>query len=142
MSQENVERAKEVLDALGERDAERLIALSDPNVEWRSFFAIGQEGGVYRGHDGTRQYMNDLDDAWEIGRALVDDALGVGDVTVLVGYLHYRGKGSGVESETPAGWMLRFRQGKLVHFRAFREPERALEAAGLSDAHTDLRSQA
>ena len=77
--------------------------------------------------------MNDLDDAWEIGRAVVDDALGVGDVTVLVGYIHYRGKGSGVESEMPAGWMLRFRQGSLVCFRAFRDPERVLEAAGLRE---------
>ena len=54
MSQEYVERAMEVLDAVGRRDPERLIALSDPEVEWHSFFAIGQEGGFYRGHDGTR----------------------------------------------------------------------------------------
>ena len=77
--------------------------------------------------------MSDLTDAWEIVRADVDEALGVGDVAVLVGRIHYRGKGSGIEDETPAGWMLKFRQGKVVHFRAFREPERALEAAGLSE---------
>jgi hypothetical protein len=77
--------------------------------------------------------MSDLNDAFEIGRAEVDDALGVGDVALLVGRIHYRGKGSGVESESPTGWMLKFRNGKVLCFRAFREPEQALEAVGLSE---------
>jgi ketosteroid isomerase-like protein len=132
MSQENVELARKVLDTLGRPDASRLIALSDPEVEWHSFFALS-EGGVYHGYDGTRRYMRDLDDAWEVGRAEVDDALGVGDIAVLVGRIHYRGKGSGVESASPAGWMLKFRDGKVVCFRAFREPEQALEAVGRSE---------
>jgi hypothetical protein len=61
MSRENadtVRLAREVLEGLGRRDAERLIALSHPDVEWCSFIALG-EGGVYRGHDGTRRYMSD-----------------------------------------------------------------------------------
>jgi ketosteroid isomerase-like protein len=132
MSRENVKVSRQVLEALGQRDAERLIALADPDVEWHSFFALG-EGGVYRGYEGTRRYMSDLGDAWEIGRADVDDALGLGDVAVLVGRIHYRGKGSGVESESPAGWMLKFREGRVTCFRAFREPEQALEAVGLRE---------
>ena len=133
MSQENVELARAVLDTLGTRDAERLIALSDPEVEWHSFFALS-EGGVYRGHDGTRRYMSDLADAWEIRAAEVDDALGVGDIALLVGRIHYRGRGSGVESASPAvGWMLKFRDGKVLRFRAFSEPEQALEAVGLEE---------
>jgi ketosteroid isomerase-like protein len=77
--------------------------------------------------------MRDLGDAWEIVRADVDDAIAVGNVAVLVGRIHYRGKGSGIETETAAGWMLKFRNGKVVRFRAFREPEEALEAAGLRE---------
>jgi uncharacterized protein len=132
MSPENVELARKVLDALGKRDPSRLIALSDPEVEWHSFFALA-EGGVYRGHDGAQRFMSDLDDAWEIGSAEVDDGLGAGDVVVLVGRIHYRGKGSGVEGTSPAGWMFKFRDGKLLCFRAFREPEQALEAVGLAE---------
>ena len=88
---------------------------------------------MYRGHDGTRRYLSDLDDAFEIARADVDGGVGVGDIAVLVGRLHYRGKGSGVEAESPAGWMLRFRDGKMLCFRAFRDPEQALEAVGRRD---------
>jgi ketosteroid isomerase-like protein len=133
MSQENLEIARQIMDALGQRDLSRLISLADPDVEWRSFFAIGESGGVYRGHDGTRQYMRDLSDAWEVVRADVDDSLVVGDIAVLVGRIHYRGKASGVETETPVGWMLKLRGGKLASFRAFRDPEQALEAAGLRE---------
>jgi ketosteroid isomerase-like protein len=131
MSRENaVELAGQVVDALNRRDLARMIALSDPEVEWHSFFAELGEGGVYRGHDGTRRWVRDIDDAWEIVRADVDNALGVGDVAVLVGRIHYRGKASGVETESPAGWMFKFRKGKVLCFRAFREPEQALEAVG------------
>jgi ketosteroid isomerase-like protein len=133
MSQANVKLARAVLDALGERDPGRLVALSAPEVEWHSFFAIGQEGGVYRGHAGAAQYMRDLSDAWEFGFAEVDDALGVGNIAVLVGRIRSRGKGSGAETETPAGWLLKFRDGRLLCFRAFREPAQALEAVGLSE---------
>src|SRR5438094_816073 len=130
--QVSVELAQEVLATLGTRDAERLVALSDPEVEWHSFFALS-EGGVYCGHDGTRRYMSDLADAWEIGAAEVDDALGVGDIALLVGRIHYRGRGSGVESASPVGWMLKFRDGKVLRFRAFRDPAQALEAVGLAE---------
>ena len=133
MSQETVQLAGEVMEALSQRDLPRLTALADPEVEWHSFFAELGEGGVYRGHEGTRRYLNDLSDAWEIVRADVEGRVGVGEVALLVGRIHYRGRGSGAETETPAGWMLKFRQGKVVRFRAFREPERALEAAGLSE---------
>ena len=133
MPRENVEVAREVLGALGERDFPRLIELADPDVEWHSFFAELGEGGVYRGYAGMKRYVRDLEDAWEIVRADVDDAVGVGAVVLLVGRLHYRGRGSGVETESPAGWMLKFRQGRVVRFQAFREPEQALEAVGLRE---------
>jgi ketosteroid isomerase-like protein len=97
MSQENVALAEQVMDALGRRDLDSLNRLADEGVEWRSFFAELGQGGVYRGRDGTRQYMSDLD----------------------------------VETETAAGWMLKFSKGKLMRFRAFRAPEEALEAVGL-----------
>ena len=133
MSHETVKLAREVLAALGPRDPSRLIALSDPEVECHSFFALGEQGGVYHGHDGMRRWMRDLSEAWDIGRAEVDEALGIGDIAVLVGRIHFRGKASGVESTSPVGWMLKFRDGKLLHFRAFREPARALEAVGLEE---------
>jgi ketosteroid isomerase-like protein len=100
-------------------------------VEWQSFFALGQGGGVYRGHDGMPQYVRDLAEAFDWLRPEGADFLGVGDVVVGVGRIHYRGRGSGVEGDAPAGWVFRFRGGRLLRFRAFTDPEEALEAVGL-----------
>jgi ketosteroid isomerase-like protein len=118
------------MEALSRRDLTTLTDLTHEDVEWHSFFAALNEGGTYRGHDGLRQYLNDLTEAFEIVRADVDDDIAVGDVVVLAGRIHYRGKESGVETEMPAGWMLKFRGDKIVRFRAFREPDAALESVG------------
>ena len=133
MSREKVELARRVMDAIARRDLPAVVACADPDVEWHSFFAELGQGGVYRGHDGTRQWLKDLGDAFEVVRADVDDGLEVGELVVLVGRIHYRGKASGVETETPAGWTLRFRDGKVLCWRAFREPEQALGTLGLSE---------
>jgi len=141
MAHVNVTLARQVLDALEQRNVDLLMALSDPEVEWHSFFAevaMGKGGG-YRGHDGIRQYVRDLNDAWEIVRGEVDDGLGVGDIALLVGRIHYRGKTSGVETASPAGWIFRFRQRRVILFRAFREPDETL-VASLSEHETPADS--
>jgi len=133
MSRENVERAHQVIDAVEQRDLGGLVDLTHPEVEWRSAFVVGGTGGLYRGHGGMREYVRDMNDAWDIVRLDVDHELGVGDIVLLVGRIHYRGKGSGVEADSESGYMLKFREGKVVRFRPFREPEKALEAVGLSE---------
>jgi hypothetical protein len=71
-----------------------------------------------------------MDDAFEIVHAKVADEVVIGNVVVLVGEIHCRGKGSGLDSAMPAGWMLKFRGDKVLVFRAFREPEAVLGAVG------------
>jgi ketosteroid isomerase-like protein len=129
-----VRQAREVMELLGRGEYDRLVELSHPEVEWRSFFAALGEDGVYRGYDGMHHYVNDLREAFELVRADVDDGIAVGDVTVLVGRIHFKGRGSGLETEMPAGWVLTFRDEKVLGFRAFREPEAALRAVGLGDS--------
>jgi ketosteroid isomerase-like protein len=128
---ERLQVARQFLDAVTRRDLSALVALTHPQVEWRSFFALGEEGGVYRGHGAIEQYLRDLSDAWEIVRPEPEGGVVCGNVAVLVGRVHYRGKASGVETESPAGWMFKVQGGKVLHCRAFAEPERALEAIGL-----------
>ena len=128
----NVELAHRLIDAVARQDVERLVELTDPEVEWHSFLAQLREGGEYYGHAGIRQYMNDLRDTFAVLQTEVEDTRAIGDLVVITGRLRYRGTGSGVEAEVRAGYLLRVRGGKAVAMRAFREPEEALEAAGLS----------
>jgi ketosteroid isomerase-like protein len=130
---DNVEVAREVVEAVARQDVERLLELTDPEVEWHSVFAQLGEGGIYRGHDGIRRYVSDLSDAWEIMRAHIDDGISIGAVVLMVGNLHYRGRGSGVETKSPLGFVAKFDQEKVVFMRAFQEPEQALLALGRSE---------
>jgi ketosteroid isomerase-like protein len=131
MPNENVQLHDELIDAINRRDIARLTELADPDVEWHTFLAELREEGSYRGHDGIRQWLTDVTDAWEFLRVEIDDVLAIGAVVLGVGRLRYRGIGSGVELETPAGWVVRFLGGKLIYARLFREPEEAIAATGL-----------
>lgn len=75
--------------------------------------------------------MKNLAGAWEFVHPEIDDSVEVGTVEVLVGRVHYRGRGSGLEAKSPAGWVLKFRARKVLLFRAFQDLERVLEAVGL-----------
>jgi ketosteroid isomerase-like protein len=133
MSRENVEVVQQIADALGRRDLDLFLDVSDPAVEWHSSISVIAEGGAYHGHDGIRQYMSDVIEAFDLLDATLDRTLDVGDLVVGVGRLHYRGKASGVDSVVPMGWVFKFREGKLIYLRAFPDPEQALEAVGLRD---------
>jgi ketosteroid isomerase-like protein len=92
----------------------------------------GRGGGVYHGHDALQRYVRDLDEAFEVIRPEATQLLEVGDLVVGVGRVCYRGQASGVETEdTSVGWVFRFKNEKVVSFRAFREPEKAFAAVGL-----------
>jgi ketosteroid isomerase-like protein len=132
MAQENVKLAYEAIAAIKSQDASRLVELTHPDVEWHSLVVVaGSEG--YRGHEGIRRYIEDIADALEFIYADVDDAISAGDLVLLVGHFHYRGKASGVETKSPGGFVVRFRDDRVVYMRAFRDPERALAAVGMSE---------
>jgi ketosteroid isomerase-like protein len=76
--------------------------------------------------------MRDVGETFETLEATLDRVLDVGDLVVAVGRLHYRGKVSGVETDTPVGWVFRFREGKIFYLRTFRDPEKTLAAVGLT----------
>ena len=111
MSRENVASAIRIMTAIERRDLDLVLDLVHPQVRWQSFFAALSESGEYTGHDGMRQYMTDLHDAFEYLHPEVGDMLDAGDVVVGLGKIHYRGRGSGVETESAAGWVFTFGDG-------------------------------
>jgi ketosteroid isomerase-like protein len=131
VSEANVDAARRVMTAVAERNVQALMELTAPDVRWRSFFAALLERGEYRGHDALHQYLADLDDAFEFVRPDIEQVLEVGDLVMLVGHIGYRGRVSGIETEEPAGWVFEFARGKVITWRAFRDPERALADVGL-----------
>jgi ketosteroid isomerase-like protein len=129
----NVELGREVMAHLSRGEYDRLVELSHPDVVWRSFFAGLGASGAYRGYEGMRHYVDDLREAFEHVYAEIDDGVAVGDIAVLVGRIHFRGRGSGVETALSAGWTFEFRDGKVLRFQAFRDPEAVLRGIGADE---------
>ena len=141
MSQENVEAFKRGLEAGNRGDIEALLEQLDPEVEWHSALhaLLGGEQTVFRGHDGVREMIGDLNEAFDEIHIEMTEIRDLGDGLVAIGRTRTRGKTSGVETNTPLAFVTEIKNGKTLLIRAYLDPKQALEAAGLSeqDARTD-----
>jgi ketosteroid isomerase-like protein len=57
----------------------------------------------------------------------------LGDRVLAFGHLRARGHESGVEVDSPMGWVITVRRGKLIKAEGFLSRADALEAAGLRE---------
>jgi ketosteroid isomerase-like protein len=96
------------------------------------------EGTVYRGWEGFRAFLEDVDAAWERFRIETEEFRDLGDTVLVLGRVLADAR-DGMTLETGAGWVCGMEQGKIAHFQSFLTSAEALEAAGLSeeDAHAD-----
>jgi ketosteroid isomerase-like protein len=133
MSEENVQIARKLTDAVNQRDIEPMLPYADPDVELHSAVIGGAEGNTYRGPDGVRQWMADSQETFAELRNDLEEWRDLGDDVLLIGRLHARGRESAVEIESPIAWLITFRAGKIVHARGYLDTHEALEAAGLSE---------
>ena len=135
MSQENVEAFKRGVEAYNRRDAEALVEGLDPEVEWHPALLVmlGGETTVYRGHEGVRALLRDIDDTLSDIHVEFSDIRDRGDQVVATGRIRTRGKASGAATEAPLGYVADFRDGKVTRIRTFLDPMEALEAAGPSE---------
>jgi len=136
MSQENVEVIQRMYEAWLEGDTETVYRTfdsdirvnPDPEASW-----VGVDE-VYRGHEGMRQYMEAVYEAFEEYRPEVEQILDLGDERVLtLAIEHGRGRGSGAEvqsNKTAHLWTLR--DGKATQLDLYLDRDRALEDAGLT----------
>jgi ketosteroid isomerase-like protein len=135
MSQKNVEAFKRFADANNRRDVEALLEELDADVEWQSAVlgSLGGEATVHRGHDGVREMLRDLYEAFSEFRVEFSDIRDLGDRVVAIGRWITRGEESGVETTPPLASVVDFKDGKAIRVRSYLDPKEALEAAGLQE---------
>jgi ketosteroid isomerase-like protein len=133
MSQANVEAFRRSIEAYNRNDVEGLLAGLDAEVEWRPVLPVvlGGRTTVYRGHDGIRDMLRDLDEILDERHLGFSEVHDVGDSVVAVGRLTIRGRGSGLRTESPFGWLGEFSNGKATSIRTYLNPDEALQIAGL-----------
>ena len=137
MPRENVEVVRQAIEAIRsddiEADIERLVALSDPGVEFRSVLAA-VEGATYRGHEGIRRYFSDLADSWQEWQNEPEEAYEIRPDTVFANCrFTATGKDSGAAVEAHAAVVFVLTEGRLLRVHSYATREEALEAASLRE---------
>jgi ketosteroid isomerase-like protein len=111
-------------------DAEALVAVCDPDVEFHSRIAEADDV-TYRGHAGVRDYIASLAEAFEWIQTEPLDVTLEHDRGVVCNRFRARGRGSGVEVEEQFFQALRFRDQKSLWWAFYPSKAEALEAIGM-----------
>ena len=133
MSQENVETFRRGLEAYGRGDVDGLLDVLDPEVTWRAAIPprLGGARSVYRGHEGVRELLRDIAEGLTEVQIDISDIRDLGGRIAATGRMRARGQGSGAATESPLGYVVEFRNGRIVGVRAWLDHDEALQAAGL-----------
>jgi ketosteroid isomerase-like protein len=132
MSQEKVEVAKAFYAAYNARNSEALVRLLHPDAEITTLSARGGLGGDWsRGT--TRQYFEQLDEAWTGLRIEIEDYREVGERVVALGVARGAGTSSHVEVASEFAAVLVVRDSQIVLVDSFSHWKDALEAVGLRE---------
>jgi ketosteroid isomerase-like protein len=135
MSRENVEAFERAIEAYNRRDIDAFLEPIDPEVELQGALQalLESEAKVYRGYEGVRQWVRDIDEALANIRLELPEIHDLGDRLVAIGRLSARGQASGAETESPFGCVVEWKNGKATRVVSFLDRKEAIEAAGLRE---------
>ncbi len=137
MSQENVEivlRAMRANRSGGLDDAMELIAEGLFDVDFEFVSRISSiEGSTYRGREGFRRYLKDMEDAFQEWHNDVNEATLAAPDTVLVDVTFHGVGQSGVAVELHSFLVWAFSSTKVLRLAAYPTRTQALQAAGLRE---------
>ncbi len=148
MSQENVERLRAFLeqtiqdiptfvDAAKRGDVD--MSLLDSDVVYEDANLPDHIGEAYRGHEGIVRAAERWAEASETLSISLERIVGSGDHLVSIHTARSKARHSGIEFEEPLAYTWTLRDGKVIHFQSFRDPDQALKAAGLAMIGSDER---
>jgi ketosteroid isomerase-like protein len=138
MSQDNVEVVRRLWDEVGGKmriddlaARASLLANVSPNVELLRETGHPHGGEVLRGHEGLAQAMVDWQETLDDVAIELERLVDAGDKVVEFTRWSGRGKGSGAPFETQVIDVFTFERGEIVRWEVYRDPARALRAAGV-----------
>jgi uncharacterized protein len=125
--------ARNFAHAVTRCDVEAAVALCHPEIVFDS--VLGISGRAYAGHEGIREYFDDVQSAWEEWTVDVERiSEGPDGRVAIVMTMRARGKESGLTLATRTAHVWTLADGKLLRNQAYRDPAAALRDAGLAGA--------
>ena len=137
MSQENVEIVKANIDAYNREDWDAFYKDLAPGFELDFSRAVGPWRGVY-GLDQIRRVLGEFRETWESTRMEPHEFIEAGDLVVVPGTQHVKGRG-GIEVVARGAFVWTIRNGAIERVTMYQERQDALEDLGLTeqDVHAD-----
>ena len=130
-----------VLDAVNRRDAEALVDLMHPEVEFLPILAA-LEGPAPAGRAGVRRWLRSLELDWKVFEIRLERILDLGTAALGLGSWHAVGRTSGVELDGQGGaWLARMRDGRVISWRTYTDQRDALKSGGFAGADAGLSSE-
>jgi ketosteroid isomerase-like protein len=131
MSQENVQKTRDFIEAYNRRDFDAAVEDFDPEVDW--VLPALQRSDSCKGPEEIRRFWEGLDDTFEELRLEPQESVDAGDRVAVRLRFHGRGKGSGAELDTEMYHQVTtFRDGMMVRIEYFTSWPEALAAAGVA----------
>jgi ketosteroid isomerase-like protein len=128
--QAGVHLVHEIVDALNRGDVDGMLARMHPDFEWRPLEASPVAGGVYRGHEQVRRYVEDWLGTFDDLRLELEDPAEIADRVVAVVRGHGRGRASGLELDNRFCQVWTVRGGTAMGMEEYATRELALAELG------------
>ena len=133
MSEENVDVARQLIQAFNRRDLAAMTERFAPDVEWKPGGPAAVERAVYRGRDEVSDGFAETWETWEVFDLEEHEVRDLGDSILWLGRAQMRGVAGHIELDQEFAVHFLIDGGKIVRIMGFRTWREALEAAGLSD---------
>ena len=116
----------EIIEALNRGDVDGMLERMHPGFEWRPLETSPVAGGVYRGHEQVRRYVEDWLAIFDNLRLDLEDPAEVADRVVVMVNGHARGRASGVQLVTRFCQVWTVRDGTAIEMGEYATREQAL----------------
>lgn len=117
-----------LFEAFSRRDLAGTLALLHPQIVFQPMTAeVTRAGEPYRGHDGIRRYVEDVERHWHELILHLTQIRAAGHAVVALGIVSGSGPAGSFEN-APTTWVVKFKDDLVAHVQIFSDARYVLEA--------------
>ena len=117
MSQENVERVKQAVEAMNDRNIEAALKFAHPDIEWQEGPGA-PEGGIHHGRDSFEGFLRKWLESFDAFRIEPEEILEHQNLLIALVRQTGTGRASGVEVEVSIAHVWTVKDGQAVRWQS------------------------